>query len=150
VRWLALALGAALVTVAFLAGSRVADTREGLVYEVTALLAGLAGVILVLYGWVSAAARTRPASPPQPPPATLSSPVQTRFATDLLIGGGGLVIAAFLVLGIALSAGLPWALMGLVLLLPMVIGCTYLCLRFLRAPQRVWRIDLPVFTRRGQ
>jgi hypothetical protein len=147
VRWIALAAGAVLVTIAFLAGSRVADTREGLIYEVIALLAGLAGVILVLYGWVAAAARA-PAGSPQPP-VGLPSPEQTRSATELLIGGGGLVIAAVLVLGIGLSAGVPWALIGLLLLLPMIIGCAYLCLRFLRAPQREWKIDLQKFTHRG-
>jgi hypothetical protein len=41
-----------------------------------------------------------------------------------------------------------WALMGLALLLPMVIGCGYLCLRFLRAPQREWKIDLQKLTSR--
>jgi hypothetical protein len=140
VRWLALAMGAVLVTIAFLAGSRVADTREGLVFEVIALLAGLAGASLVLYGWVGAAARGHPTSPRLP--TTLPPPVQVRSANELLIGGAGLAIAAALVTGIGLSAGTLWALMGLVLLLPMVIGCAYLCLRFLRAPQREWKIDL--------
>jgi hypothetical protein len=140
VRWLALATGAVLVIVAFLAGSRVADTREGLVFEVIALLAGLAGVSLVLYGWVGAAVRAT-TGPPRPPVA-LPPRAQVRSANELLIGGGGLVIAAVMVAGIALSAGMLWALMGLILLLPMVIGCAYLCLRFLRAPQREWKIDL--------
>jgi uncharacterized membrane protein len=144
VRWLALATGAALVAIAFVTGSRVADTREGLLFEVIALLAGLSGVSLLIYGWVAGAARAqdgRRFSPDTPPPA-----VQIRSANELLVGGGGLVIAAVLVVGIGISAGLLWALMGLVLLLPMVIGCVYLCLRFLRAPQREWRIDLQRLT----
>ena len=138
-RWLGLAAGAALIAIAFVAGSRVADTREGLLYEVTALLAGLVGVSLVLYAWVSGA-RPRAggiSSPPAKPPA-----VQSRTATDLLVGGVGLLIAAGLVAGIALSAGALWALMGFVLLLPMTLGSAYLCFRFLRAPQRQWKIDL--------
>lgn len=138
-RWLALAAGAALVVIAFLAGSRVEDTREGLIAEVVALLAGLAGVSLVMYGWVAANIRTHAA----PPPAARTSPAtQIRTANELVVGSTGLVVAVFLVVGIGVSAGVPWAFLGLVLLLPMVIGSAYLCLRFLRAPERDWRIDL--------
>lgn len=144
-RWLALAAGAVFVAIAFFAGSRVADTREGLVYEVVALFAGLAGVSLVLYGWVAAAARAHPST--QRSPAIAPSPVRVRLANDLLIGGSGVVVAAILVAGIGLSAGLWWALMGLLLLGPMIIGSAYLALRFLRAPQREWRIDIQRLTR---
>ena len=142
-RWLALTTGAVLVAIAFLAASRVADTREGLVFEVIALLAGLAGVSLVLYGWVAAAAGGRGQSPR---PVTSKPPVLIRSANELLIGGGGLAVALVLIICIALSAGTLWALMGFGLLLPMVIGSAYLCLRFLRAPQREWKIDLPSWT----
>jgi hypothetical protein len=146
VRWLALAAGAVLVTIAFLAGSRVADTREGLIFEVIALLAGLAGVSLVLYGLVAPAARAHAGSPRSP--IIPAPPVYIRSANDLLMGGGGLAIAIVLVTGIGFSAGVLWALMGFVLLLPMVIGCAYLCIRFLRASQREWKIDLQRFTHR--
>jgi hypothetical protein len=64
------------------------------------------------------------------------------------LGGGGLLIATILIVGIALSTGPLWGLLGLVLLLPMVAGCAYLCVRFLRAPEREWRIDLQRLTRR--
>ena len=144
-RWLALAMGAILVTIAFLAGARVADTRDGLVFEVIALLAGLAGVSLLMYGWVAA---TLQAHAVNPPPPIRKPPVQVRSANELLIGVGGVFVAAVLVVGIGLSAGPEWALLGLVLLLPMVIGCTYLCLRFFRAPKRDWRIDLERLTHR--
>lgn len=143
-RWLALGAGAVFVIIAFLAGDRVADTREGLIYEVIALLAGLAGLSLVLYGWVAPAARAHAGNPRTPVAPT--PPVRIRSANELLIGGGGLVIAAVLITGIAFSAGVLWALMGLALLLPMVIGCGYLCLRFLRAPEREWKIDLQRLT----
>jgi hypothetical protein len=143
-RWLSLAAGAVFVAIAFLAGSQVADTREGLVYEVVALFAGLAGVSLVLYGWVGATARAR--SVTVRPPVAPAPPVRVRSANDLLIGGGGIVIAAVLVSGIGVSAGFAWALMGLLLLAPMIIGSAYLCLRFLRAPQREWKIDLQRLT----
>jgi hypothetical protein len=139
-----LSAGAVFVTIAFLAGSQVADTREGLVYEVVALFAGLAGVGLVLYGWVGAAARAHRGT--APPPVTPTPPVRVRSANDLLIGGGGVVVAVILVTGIGLSAGFAWALMGLLLLAPMIIGSAYLCLRFLRAPQREWKIDLQRLT----
>ena len=145
-RWLALATGAMLVAVAFLAGSRVADTREGLVYEVIALLAGLAGVILILYGWVAGTARAQTGLPRLP--VTSPPGAQVRSANDLLIGGGGLVITAILVIGIAISAGMLWAVLGLVLLLPMAIGCAYLCLRFLTALERDWKIDIQRLTHR--
>jgi hypothetical protein len=144
VRWLALATGAMLVVVAFLAAARVADTREGLMFEVIALLAGLAGVSLVLYGWVAAMAGAHAAPPP--PPVASPPAAQVRSANDLLIGGAGLVIAMVLVIGIALSAGVLWAVLGLVLLLPMAIGSAFMCLRFLRAPKRVWKIDLQRLT----
>jgi hypothetical protein len=135
-----------LVAVAFLAGGRVADTRQGLVFEVVALLAGLAGVSLILYGWVAPALRAHPASPREP--VTLPPTAQIRSANELLIGGGGLVIAAGLVVGIGLSAGILWALMGVALLLPMSIGCAYLCIRFFRSPQREWRVDFQRLTHR--
>jgi hypothetical protein len=145
VRWLALAAGGALVAIAFLAGSRVADTREGLISEVIALFSGLAGVLLILYGWVAASIRA-PAAGVQPPPRTQAADL-VRSANDLLVGSSGLVIAAILIVGIVLSAGLLWAALGLVLLMPMVIGSAYLCWRFLRSPQRDWRIDLQRLTR---
>ena len=137
-RWLALVIGAALIAVAFVAGGRVADTREGLLAEVITLLAGLVGVGLVLYAWVSGA-RPRPAAPATGDPAPA---VQIRSATELLVGAVGLLIAVALVAGAALSAGGLWALMGFVLLLPMILGCAYLCVRFFRAPQRDWKVDL--------
>ena len=145
-RWLTLGSGAVLVVIAFLAGARVADTREGLVFEVIALLAGLAGVSLVLYGWVAPTARAH-AGPPRPPAALRPAP-QVRSANELLIGGGGLVSVVVLVAGIALSASPLWAVLGLVLLTPMAIGSAFLCLRFLRAPQREWKIDLEKLTHR--
>lgn len=138
-RWLALAAGAALVAIAFLAGSRVEDTREGLIAEVVALFAGLAGVSLVMYGWVAANIRSHTAAPPK---VTSSPATQIRTANELVVGSTGLLLAVFLVIGIGASAGVPWAFVGLVLLLPMVIGSAYLCFRFLRAPERDWRIDL--------
>jgi hypothetical protein len=144
VRWLALVIGAALIAVAFFAGGRVADTREGLIAEVIALLTALVGVGLVLYWWISGA-RPRPGSAPK---ARDQAPaVQIRSATELLVGGVGLLIAAALVAGVALSAGELWALMGFVLLLPMILGSAYLCVRFFRAPKRDWSIDLRRLTR---
>src|SRR5260370_32015921 len=91
-RWGAVGSGVILVVVAFLAGSRVADTRECIIYEVVTLLAGLAGVSFLLYGLVapmSRAGRT-PQSPRVAPPATQS----VHNAGELLIGVAGLVISA--------------------------------------------------------
>lgn len=135
-----------LVAVAFFAAGHVADTREGLVFEVITLLAGLAGVCLVLYGLFAATGQYRGAAS-TPSPVVLATPPKARLANDLLVGVSGLVIAMVLIIGIALSTGPLWALLGVVLLLPMVTGCAYLCFLFIRAPEREWRIDLQRLTR---
>lgn len=138
-RWAALGAGVILVVVAFLAGSRVADTREGLIYEVVTLLAGLAGVSLVLYGLVAPMSRAAP-TPPAPRVA-LPATQRVHNAGELVVGVAGLVISAVLLGGIAATAGLLWALLGGVLLLPMIAGCAYLCVSFARADRREWTID---------
>jgi len=143
----ALLAGIVLIGIAFLAAGRVADTREGLIFEVITLLAGMVGVILVLYGLFATSGRTS-GQPAELPKRNRSTPQRVRSANDLLLGAGGLLIATILIVGIALSTGPLWGLLGLVLLLPMVAGCAYLCVRFLRAPEREWRIDLQRLTRR--
>jgi hypothetical protein len=140
VRWVSLGAGIALIVLAFAAATRVADTREGLIAEVITLLAGLAGISLLLYGLLSGARRPTPgAERPLPPrvPAPAVRPV-----TDLLLGGGGIAIAIVLLSGLAVTGGIQWAGLGLVLLLPMIAGSIYLCVRFVRAPAREWKIDL--------
>ena len=129
-----------MVVIAFVAAARVADTREGLIAEVITLFAGLAGVLLLLYGLV-----------PRPPPAPAAEssargrprpPSGPRSANDLLLGSAGLLVAAVLLAGLVMSAGWMWALIGGLLLLPMIAGCVYLCAAFAAAPQRDWTIDL--------
>jgi len=139
VRWPALGAGAVLILVAFAAATRVADTREGLIYEVVTLLAGLAGVSLLLYGLVATFSHSRPT--PAPPVVT-PVPEKVHNAGELLAGASGLVLAAILLIGIAITAGGLWVLLGSILLLPMIAGCVYLCLTFARAPRRDWKIDL--------
>lgn len=131
------------MTIAFLAGGHVEDTRDGLISEVVALLTGLAGVCLIMYGWVAPSARAHARARP---PVVAPPQVRIRSANELLFGGAGLGIAAVLIIGIGLSAGVLSALMGFVMLLPMSIGCAYLCLRFFRAPEREWKIDLQRLT----
>jgi hypothetical protein len=140
VRWAALGAGAVLIVVAFAAATRVADTREGLIYEVLTLLAGLAGVSLLLYGLVATFSRSRPttASPPVTPPVA----EKVHNAGELLVGASGLLLAAILLAGIAVTAGGLWLLLGSMLLLPMIVGCIYLCFTFARGPRRDWKIDL--------
>ena len=134
----AIAAGVLLIALAFVAASNVSDTRQGLIAEVTTLLAGLAGAGLLLYGLVP---KRRTAA--QPVVRTQSkAPPTTRSANDLLIGSGGLLVAAALLTGLDVSGGWIWTLMGALLLSPMVIGCTYLIAAFIRAPRREWRIDL--------
>ena len=140
-RWLSLGAGVALITIAFAAATRVADTREGLISEVVTLLAGLGGISLVLYGLFAYA---RPATTrreaARPVRSTPSRSVPN--ANGLLIGVGGIVLAVALLAGLAISGGPLWAMLGLVLLLPMVSGSVYLCARFIRSPAREWTIDL--------
>ena len=138
-RWAALGAGVILVVVAFLAGSRVADTREGLIYEVVTLLAGLAGVSLLLYGLV--APMSRAASTLHAPRVAPAATQRVHNAGELLVGVAGLVISVVLLGGIAATAGVLWALLGGVLLLPMIAGCVYLCVSFARAESREWTID---------
>ena len=131
--------GLLLIAVAFLAATKVADTREGLIAEVVTLLSGLAGVGLLLYGLVP----KRQARPGASSPARAEdSATRPRSANDLLVGGAGLLLALILLAGLVMSAGWLWALVGAVLLLPMIVGCGLLIANFIRAPQREWRIDL--------
>ncbi len=121
----------ALVALAFAAATRVADTREGLVAEIITLLGGMAGVVLLIYG-LAARRRAVPASSPSPQ-AAAPRPAPSRSRRDLLLGAGGIVLAVILLSGLGASGGFWWAAIGAVLLLPMVAGSVYLCLRFLRA-----------------
>jgi hypothetical protein len=136
-RWLALVAGFALVVIAFAAATRVADTREGLVAEIITLFAGLAGVSLLLYGFAARAglaSRPRPAEPKAP--ASAAAPARTphtRTRRDLLLGVGGVLLAIVLLTGLGASMGPLWAGFGLALLLPMLAGSVYLCVRFFRS-----------------
>ena len=129
-RWIALAAGLALVVLAFGAAGRVTDSREGLVAEIVTLLAGLAGIGLLTYWFASRRRGAAPSPSPARPPR--SSPAR-RSSRDLVLGAGGIVLALGLLSGLAVSGGLLWAGFGLALLLPMLAGSVYLCLRFLRA-----------------
>lgn len=129
-----------MIAAAFVAGARVADTRQGLIYEVVTLLAGLAGVSLLLYGLVTTLGR--PPKPPLAPDVASSGEDKVHNSAELLLGASGLVVAASLVAGIATTAGVLWALLGTILLLPMIAGSAYLCISFARAPRREWKIDL--------
>lgn len=138
-RALSVGIGLLLVAVAFVSATNVADTREGLIAEVVTLMAGLAGVSLLLYGLIPKRAAPASAGRTQPTQGSTKGP---RTANDLLLGSLGLLLAVALITGLVLSAGWLWALLGAVLLLPMTIGCGYLLTVFIRATQREWRIDL--------
>ena len=130
-RWLALLAGVALIALAIVAVTRVADTREGLVAEVVTLLGALAGVSLLIYGL---AARPRPQAASAAPRAASSvGTLRPRSSRDLQLGAAGIALALILLGGLAFSGGFLWAAFGLALLLPMLAGCVYLCLRYLRA-----------------
>ena len=135
-RRVAVVAGFLLVVVAFVAGSQVADTRSGLIAEVTTLIAGAAAVGLLLFG-LTQGRRPAQASPPE---TLTTTPPKVRYLNDLILGAGGLLVAATLATGLALSADAPMAFAGLVLLGPMVAGSGYLCAAFLRAPTRQWRL----------
>lgn len=139
-RRVAIGTGVILIAAAFATATRVSDTREGLIYEVVTLFAGLAGVSFLLYGLVATLSRSAPR--PEPTRTKVVIEGQIHNAVELLVGGSGLMIAVVLLVGIAATAGLSWAVLGLVLLLPMIVGCVYLCVRFVRGPKREWKLDL--------
>jgi len=114
---------------AFAAATRVVDTREGLIAEIVTLLAGLAGIGLLTYAFV---ARNRP-SGAQPSPASTLEARRPRATRDLLLGTAGIAVALVLLTGLAISGGPLWAGFGLAILLPMLAGSVYLCVRYLRA-----------------
>jgi hypothetical protein len=128
-RRLSLIAGIALIVVAFGAGTRVADTREGLIAEVITLLAAVAGITLVLYGMFAGARPGQLRAAVVPPPAPARLPSRRDFAA----GSAGLLVAAVLIGGLVVTAGWQWAAWGSVLLLPMIAGSVYLCGRYLRA-----------------
>ncbi len=120
----------ALVALAFAAATRVTDTREGLVAEVITLLGGMAGVGLLIYAF---AARRRPGRRQDDPTPKSSVTGGRRSLRDLAFGAGGIVLGVVLLTGLAFSGGPLWASLGLALLLPMLAGSVYLCVRFLRS-----------------
>lgn len=138
-RWLAVAAGVALLVFSLVATTQVADTRQGLLIEIITLTGWLAGVALVLAGWFLG--RGHAQGRPIAPPVIVEPRQQVRSANELLMGGGGIVLAAILLGGLAYSGGTLWALLGFLILLPMVVGCAYLCFVFIRGPEREWRID---------
>ena len=130
-RWASLGAGAALVALAFAAATRVSDTREGLIAEVITLLGGLAGVSLLIYGL--AARRRAGDQPATASPHRAGFTSRARSTRDILLGAGGIALALILLGGLALSGGGLWLGLGFALLLPMIAGSVYLCVRFLRA-----------------
>ena len=129
-RWQAIAGGAVLVVIAFAAATRVEDTRPGLIAEIVLMFSALAGVCLLVYGL--AARRGLPPAPPAPRPESSIGP-RPRSRNDAVLGGGGIAIAVILLAGLTFSGDAFLAALGLVLLLPMIAGSVYLCLRFLRS-----------------
>ena len=129
-RWIALVAAAALVAIAFAAAGRVTDTREGLVAEIVTLLGGATGFVLLIYAF---GARKRPAPPDSTGGTTTTRTAYARSSRDLLLGGSGIALSIILLGGLALSGGPLWAGFGLAILLPMLAGSVYLCVRYLRA-----------------
>jgi len=129
-RWLALIAGVALAALALAAVTRVTDTREGLIAEVVTLFAALAAVALLIYAF---AARKDFRPRPVPHRESTLAEAPTRSRRDVALGAGGLGLAALLVAGLAVSGGVLWAGLGVGLLLPMIAGSLYLCVRFLRS-----------------
>ncbi|MFI5284335.1 MAG: hypothetical protein ACHQ0J_14560 [Candidatus Dormibacterales bacterium] len=137
-RWLSISVGVVLIAVAFAAATRVADTREGLIAEVVTLFAALVGISFVLFG-MFAGVRLRPRSAQSPPAKGPAG--GARSVRDLLLGGAGVAVTLVLLAGLTASAGIQWAGLGSLMLLPLIAGSLYLCIRFLRAPVRDWRVS---------
>ena len=136
-RWISLGAGVALVALAFAAATRVSDTREGLIAEVITLLGGLAGVALLIYALTarrqSHGPTTRTASRSDFPGQLGGEESPPRARRDILLGAGGILLALVLLGGLGFSGGGLWLALGFALLLPMMAGSVYLCVRFLRA-----------------
>jgi hypothetical protein len=128
VRRLAVVPGVVLIAIAFAAATRVANTREGLIAEVITLLAGLAGMTLVFFGLFTGL-RLVPRPSVERPPA----PARPPSLRDFALGTAGLLLAVFLIGGWGFSAGWQWAALSVIVLLPMIVGSAFLCIRFLRA-----------------
>ena len=131
--------GLALIAIAFIAATRVEDTREGLIAEIVTLLAGLIGVGLLLYGLVPRRAGSKQSGRRRLRPLDRDSP---RSANDLILGSAGILVAIVLVGGLALSGGLIWAALGGALLIPLIAWSGYLVISFARAAKRDWSVDL--------
>src|SRR5207249_1006112 len=99
--------------------------------EVVALLAGMAGVILLISAL--SLMRSPSAAVTSTPAVRAAQPPRRRSRNDIWLGTGGIALAIVLLAGLAMSAGFWWSVAGLVLLLPMILGSLYLCVRFLRA-----------------
>jgi hypothetical protein len=142
-RWLSILAGLALIAVAFVAATQVENSRRGLIAEVILYLGGAVGLVLLFYG-LFARSRASTTVQRQPLEARTHKP-RVPTANDLVLGTSGIVLAIVLLSGLAISAGTLWLVLGFVLLLPMIAGSLYLSLRFLRAPNRDWRVDLRPF-----
>jgi len=106
------------------------------VAEVVTLLGGLAGIGLLTYAFASrprATSSSSSSSSTSPVTRTPAMGGRRRSSRDLVLGAGGVVLAVCLLAGLAFSGGPLWAAFGLALLVPMIAGSVYLCLRFLRA-----------------
>lgn len=128
-RWIALLAGAALIVLAFVAATRVTDTREGLIAEVITLLAGVTGLSLATYAFF---ARNRPdagSSSASTRPNLLHGRGSPR---DLRLGIAGIALSVVLLAGLGISGGILWAGFGFLILLPMLAGSVLLCWRALR------------------
>ena len=89
----------------------------------------MAGIGLLTYAF---AARKRPPLQ-QERAARPQDDSRPRSRQDLLLGSAGIALALVLLTGLGLSGGALWAGFGLVILLPMLAGSVYLCVRYLRA-----------------
>lgn len=131
-RWVALIAGIALLALSAVAFMRVADTKEGQVAEVITLFAFGAGFVLALYG-LAARPRPKPAGAgSRPADQAMRAAARTGSPRDVALGAGGMIVAAVLVAGLALSGGPLWAGFGFLVLLPMLAGSVYLCWRGLK------------------
>lgn len=104
----------------------------GLVAEIVTLLGGAAGLSLLTYAF-AARPRPQPATGTLPAPSIVKPATRRRTNRDLALGAGGIGLAIVLLTGLAVSGGPLLAGFGLALLVPMIAGSVYLCVRFFRA-----------------
>src|SRR5579859_1419255 len=117
-RWLSITAGLALIAVAFVAATRVENSRQGLIAEVILYLGAATGLVILFYGLFARPRSSTSVGSPTNEFRAQEPKVPT--ANDLVLGTSGIILGIVLISGLAISGGILWAVLAFVLLLPMI------------------------------